>query len=111
MFTNFTTVFLLLVPGLIATEIDRINLRVTNGIDAFYFIRVLLYSFIILGLNVLLKSLLGDGADFFLLTTEPFYTDFLVKYIISSLLFAVLLPLAIAPFITVFKKIVGKINV
>lgn len=92
MFYAFFCAFLLLVPGLIATEI-LMMLKHQDRHDVWALVvQTLIFSFLILGANVLVKLLLGGGSEVFMLTAPQMFTVSIVKYVALSLVFAVLLP-------------------
>ena len=92
MFYAFFCAFLLLVPGLIATEILAMLQRQERRDVWSLAIQTLIFSFLILGANVLVKMLLGGGSQVFMLTAPQMITVSIVKYVALSLVFAVLLP-------------------
>ena len=92
MFYAFFCAFLLLVPGLIATEILAMLKRQERRDVWVLAIQTLIFSFLILGANVLVKMLLGGGSQVFMLTAPQMITVSIVKYVALSLVFAVLLP-------------------
>ena len=92
MFYAFFCAFLLLVPGLIATEI-LMMLKHQDRHDVWALVvQTLIFSFLILGANVLVKLLLGGGSAVFMLTAPQMFTVSIVKYVALSLVFAVLMP-------------------
>lgn len=92
MFYAFFCAFLLLVPGLIATEILAMLQRQERRDVWSLAIQTLIFSFLILGANVVVKMLLGGGSQVFMLTAPQMITVSIVKYVALSLVFAVLLP-------------------
>lgn len=87
--------FLLLLPGLIAKEVLLVLKKEDRVFGFAYLIDTLIFSFLILGANVLFKTLLGGGNQVFMIMASTVITLSLVKYIGLSLVFAVLLPNAI----------------
>ena len=92
MFYAFFCAFLLLVPGIIAAAIYAILKQRSRQFSLAFVVEVLIFSFLILGANVLVKYLLGGGNEVFMLTAPQMITLSIVKYIALSLVFAVLLP-------------------
>jgi hypothetical protein len=92
MFYAFFCAFLLIVPGIISAEILTMLNRQERRITGAFVLNTLMFSFLILGANVLFKTLLGGGSQVFMLTAPQMITLSIVKYIALSLVFAVLLP-------------------
>jgi hypothetical protein len=92
MFYAFFCAFLLLVPGLIATQVLMMLKRQGRPVMVEFVSQILIFSFLILGANTLVKMLLGGGNEIFLLTAPQMITLSIVKYVALSLVFALVLP-------------------
>jgi len=92
MFIALFSTFLLFMPGLIAAEILSSLKNEAHHDNLSYLFNVLVFSFLILGANVVVKTLLGAGDQIFMLMVNQISTISLVKYIGLSLVFALLLP-------------------
>ena len=92
MLNTILPLFLLWMPGFCASEYLRYLKHDKRSVNLTFFSDTFLFSFVILGLNVGFKYVIGGAAEIFSLTQLPYTTSFLTKYIALSLVFALLLP-------------------
>lgn len=96
--------FLLFMPGFITSEYLSYLTHKKREFNYSVVANSLIFSFVILGLNVSFKFLKGGASETFNITDFPLNTSFLVKYIGLSTVFALLLPHVILMADTLWKS-------
>jgi hypothetical protein len=104
MTNTLLSIFLIIMPGVIATEIGYLNSKTTRKLNGTYIVSVFIYSYIIVACIALVKALGGGSDQLFLVVTELIYTGFLFKYVLISLIFAFLLPFLLPVLTFVYSK-------
>lgn len=88
---NFLVIAMLLItPGMISLELRSILSSKKKESWSSYIKQLVFSTFFVFGLNLVMKALLGSGEQLFPLITPNPSTISLIKYMISSLVFAVL---------------------
>lgn len=110
MTSTLLSIFLLFIPGVVATEISFLNLKLERKFNFNYLVSIFIYSYIIIACMALVKTLSGGGDQIFLVVAELAYTAYLFKYIVLSILFAVLLPFLSPVFVYVYSKWINRFH-
>lgn len=108
MLNTIFSLFLLWMPGFIASEYLRYLKDEKRSYNLALLADTFIFSFIILGLNVIFKFVKGGASEIFPLTELPYTTSFLTKYIALSFVFSFLLPHIIQLFDILIKRLQSK---
>ncbi len=92
MFNTFLSIFLLLTPGIIATEILMWLKKSKKNINLEFFVNALIFSFAILGSNALVVFVWLGDYDVFKFISSEFQILTLISYIGLSLIFSFIFP-------------------